>query len=456
MTSTTNWRDAVTGDFAKAHKWDDGKPGIKSDAVIAATGADYVVKVIGADAAHILTLDSADATLNEKGQGSLHAGRLAIESGTAILTTTNAIGSIAMTGGELKFSNAAALGDAAISIGQTAKLSAIASAEIANNIVIDGQATFTVGHGQTLAMDGAFTFDPSSANRLNFLSNGHGSGPGGVIDVNDTGSVGAVAAHCFLTIDGVTLGSSVAGSSFFNTFVSSAQSVVIDSGALDLTNQNDISLARLFGDGDVVNTGGRENLVLSDPQFGGTLEGDFNIRLEGGSLAATAALKAGDTIHVIGGGDIGANFVGDAPAIELKASHGNGILSLEGSTFNAAPPAVDMGTGQNNELRLDHTFNGTISDFGGHNGGTDVIVIGDEDSTSDWSLQYDPNASGTGGELVVQSGMGPIVVTLNLEGSYSQGDFVLNARSLFLEIDCSSEQSSPHTPEITHIVDALI
>src|ERR1700753_4349391 len=74
--TTTHWRNAITGDFAKAGKWDDGVPGIQDDAVIPATGADYTVKVISADAAHALTLDSTDATLLEKAQGSLHVGTL--------------------------------------------------------------------------------------------------------------------------------------------------------------------------------------------------------------------------------------------------------------------------------------------------------------------------------------------------------------------------------------------
>ncbi len=58
MSASTNWRKAATGDFAKKGKWDNGRPGIHADAVIAATGADYVVKVISADAAHSLTLNS--------------------------------------------------------------------------------------------------------------------------------------------------------------------------------------------------------------------------------------------------------------------------------------------------------------------------------------------------------------------------------------------------------------
>ena len=91
--STTSWRKAVTGDFAQAIKWSGGVPDADTDALIAATGAAYNVKVTSADAAHSLTLDSADATLLEKPGGSLDLDTLNIESGTAVLTQANTIGS---------------------------------------------------------------------------------------------------------------------------------------------------------------------------------------------------------------------------------------------------------------------------------------------------------------------------------------------------------------------------
>ncbi len=75
-----------------------------------------------------------------------------------------------------------------------------------------------------------------------------------------------------------------------------------------------------------------------------------------------------------------------------------GDLSFDGATFGGAGPAIDLGTGQNNRLSIDHTFTGTVSNFGGHNGGTDHIVIVDESGHGTPTLRYEPNEAGTGGD----------------------------------------------------------
>ncbi|HEY1708219.1 MAG TPA: hypothetical protein VGG10_08125 [Rhizomicrobium sp.] len=443
---TTHWLDAANGDFAKRDKWDDGRPDANTDAVIDAVGANYVVKVISADAANSLTVDSATALVQERGHGSLDLGALDIKAGTVALTTANTIGSIAMSGGELKFTSAAALGEGTISLTGDATFSAIASAEIDNAITLGTKVTFTVGHGQTLALDGPLTFASGSINRLNFISNGHGSiyGGTGVIDVNDTGSINPASAGSYLTIKGVIVGSTVADSSFFNSFVSGAKSVTVDTDSgLDLAGQNNVSLSNLTGYGSVYDYGGAlENLFISNAQFSGTLFGNFDLTLDGGKLSGAVELAAGDTIHVIDTGEIALTSLGKNTVIDLDAANGGGVLSLEGRTPSGAL-GVDLGTSQNNELDIDNSFNGTILDFGGHNGGTDAIVIADEAAASDWTLKYQPNDARTAGQLIVRSGAGAVVATLNLEGNYALSDFSLNQTAPYLEIDCSVDVSGP-------------
>ncbi|HEY1709187.1 MAG TPA: hypothetical protein VGG10_13035 [Rhizomicrobium sp.] len=449
--TTTHWRNAVTGDFAKAGKWDDGRPGIKDDAFIAATGPDYIVKVVGADAAHALTLDSADATLKEKTHGSLHLGVLNIEAGTAVLTTANTIGNIALSGGDLKFSDGAALGDAAIAVSHQATLSATANAEIANSIMVTG-ATIAVSNDATLKLDGEMTFDTSLAERLNFIgNNANGAADGsGVTDMD--GSIGAMSAHTFLLINGATLGSSIAQSGALDTLLTNAQTIDLESNSvLDLTGQNNLILHSFGGTGELVNTGARENVTIFNGSFGGTTTGDFDLTIEGTSIGGTIALKPGDKIQVIGGTDfLKTHFQGDAPPIVLSNSNG-GALTFDGDTYSGAGPAVDLGTGHNVNLSIDHGFIGTISNFGGHNGGGDTIILLDATDQTP-SLEYQPNADGTGGELIVQYATAP-EYDLNLIGSYSQGDFTVNPGDPS-HIHCSAEQSALRFP--VHEVDALI
>lgn len=456
--TTTHWRNAVTGDFAKAGKWNDGKPAIKDDAIIATTGADYMVKVISADAAHTLTLDSVNATLLEKAQGSLHVGTLNIEAGTAVLTTANTIGSIVMTGGELEFSTGAALGDATISLAKQAILAATASAEVSNNItLVYPQASFAVHNGSTLTLDGSLSFDTLNAETLNFVGiNANGKGDGtGVVDLDST--IGAMSAHNSLVIKGVTLGTSIADNSGFDSFLSQMQSFQIETnGRLDLTHQNNVTLENFDGVGALVNTGPHEDITLNDPAFGGNITGDFDLSMDGGEVGGTMTLQPGDAIHVIDSGVILSHFDGDAPAIDLEdaGTFSGGNLRLTGLSYSGTAPTVDMGTGQNNSLTIDHTFTGIISNFGGHNGGTDHIFFDDLSgaTSSTITFQYVPNESGTGGQLTVTYGGLP-AFTLNLEGSYTQGDFTEGTDRNY-EINCSAEQSSPHVP--AHAVDALI
>ncbi|HEY1708505.1 MAG TPA: hypothetical protein VGG10_09595 [Rhizomicrobium sp.] len=106
-------------------------------------------------------------------------------------------------------------------------------------------------------------------------------------------------------------------------------------------------------------------------------------------------------------------------------------------------------------MTVDHNFVGTITNFGGHNGGTDTITFADPNDAGKVapSIQYEPNEAGTGGELIVQYGADPAYV-LSLIGSYSQNDFAVDPHNS-LQIDCSAEQMlSPQVP--AHVVDALV
>ncbi|HEY1708042.1 MAG TPA: hypothetical protein VGG10_07240 [Rhizomicrobium sp.] len=455
--TTTHWRNAITGDFAKAGKWSDGRPGIKDDAVIAATGADYTVKVISADAAHVITLDSANATLLEKAQGSLHVGTLNIEAGTAVFNAANTIGKIVMTAGEVEISNNAALGGADISISRQAILAATANVEISNDIDESLlQATFAVKNGATFKMDGGLSFDTRDAATLNFTGLGiHGKGDGsGIIDLD--GAIGAMSAHTTVVIEGATLGSSVANNANFDSFLSNALHMDIETnGVLDLTHQGNVAIQMLLGTGEILNSGAREALTFDQYSFGGFTKGDFDITLNGGGeFGGTIALNPGDRIHVIAGAVLHALFEGAAPAIDLEDPQGfsNGELSFEGAIFDGAGPAVDLGTGQDNNLILDHNFVGTITNFGGRNGGADTITFSDESGKGVPSLQYNPNEAGTGGELIVQYGAEP-AYTLQLEGTYTLSDFTVDPGDSN-QVACSAEQSSPHVP--AHVLDALV
>jgi hypothetical protein len=451
---TTNWLNAVSGDFAGGGKWDDGKPRANTDAVIAATGAAYVVRVDSADAAHSLTLNSADATLREKAGGSLDLGTLNIESGTAVLTQANTLGSIVMTGGELDFTRSAALGNAAISL-TNATLSATGNAQIANDIS-DRQGRFEVGNGTTLKLDGHLSFDTTVGERLYFLGNTSKGTPDGSGVVDLDGTIGALGTHPnTLFLKGETLGTSIANNSDFATFLSDVRLDFGNHSVLDLTHQDNVTLNRPAGSEEILNSGTHDNLDLVDASFDGTIKGDFTLTLEGGGFLGTIALKADDQIHVVGiSGFADLRFVGDAPAIDLEnqsGTNGGTQLNLNHVTSSGAPPAIDMGTGQNNILDIKDSSIGTISNFGGHNGGTDTIVLQDGGGHGKPTLQYDPNEAGTGGELIVTYAGGP-TITLELAGHYMQSDFTGN----FTDIECSAEQSSPHARDIVHLLDALI
>jgi hypothetical protein len=203
----------------------------------------------------------------------------------------------------------------------------------------------------------------------------------------------------------------------------------------------------------ILNSGAHDNLNLVGATFNGTIKGDFTLTSEGGGFGGTIALKAGDQIHAVGtNGFADLHFVGDAPAIDLEnqsGTNGGTQLNLIHVTSSGAAPAIDMGTGQNNTLFLEDSSIGTISNFGGHNGGTDTLILDEGGGHGQPTLQYNPNEAGTGGELIVTYMGGP-TISLELAGHYTQSDFTGN----FAEIECSAEQSSPQVP--VHVVDALI
>ncbi len=199
--------------------------------------------------------------------GSLHVGTLDVEAGTAILTTANTIGSIALTGtGELEFTSSAALGDAAISISGVAKLAAMADVEISNDITSAlREESFAVENGAVLKLDGGLTFRTLNGVTLNFMGTGtHGKGDGtGVVDID--GSIGAMSTQSnnLLNITGVTLGTSIADNGSFDNLLSTPHIVKIENnGVLDLTGQDNLTFQNLQGVGALLNSGPHEDITL--------------------------------------------------------------------------------------------------------------------------------------------------------------------------------------------------
>jgi hypothetical protein len=202
-----------------------------------------------------------------------------------------------------------------------------------------------------------------------------------------------------------------------------------------------------------LNSGPHEHLTAAFISLSGGVTGDFDLTVDAGAFGGTLALSSGDTIHVTEACQFDdVHFESPALTIDLEDSVGGGTLWLTGATFSGTAPAIDLGTGQNSSLSIDHTFGGTISNFGGHGGGTDHIFIDDVTDSADPTLHYKPNEAGTGGELIVKYETMPAFV-LNFEGTYTQDDFKIDPKN-GAEIDGSAEQSSPQVP--VHVMDALI
>ncbi|HEY1708218.1 MAG TPA: hypothetical protein VGG10_08120 [Rhizomicrobium sp.] len=445
---TTNWNMAVTGNFATGGNWAHGTPDTNADAVVAATGAAYIVKVSSADVAQTLTVDSADATLLEGGNGSLTLGTLDVAAGTVLLTTANTLNAIVLAGGTLEFSNSAALGDAPIQFYGDGALSPTADVQIANEIEYSQTATFGSANGVTLKLDSGLD-DPKQINFIGNDANGKANGSG-VVDLD--GPLSISNGFTNVLIGGVTLATSIANNITFSVFVSEAQTVdIAQYGVLDLSQQNNVTVHGLSGDGEIVNMGPNETFTIESyipgtvDVFQGEIKGDFNIKMYDIAFSGTIALSPGDFIAVRDSGNFEhAEFIGAAPTIQLDKRTSDGSLDLTNTTFDGAAPAIGMGVGQNNSLYIDHSFAGSIVNFGGHNGGTDHIFIADEAGLGVPTLQYEANAQNTGGVLVVQYGPAP-AFDLNLVGTYTQADFTVDANNS-TEIDCSAEQSSPHVP----------
>jgi hypothetical protein len=207
-----------------------------------------------------------------------------------------------------------------------------------------------------------------------------------------------------IAITGSTVKSSLTNETAFETFLSDAATITLNDGSvLDLTGQNGVTLHNFSGTGKLLNTGAHETLTIATtpyPQFFvGTVRGDFDLTVTGfdSFTGSRFGMKAGDTIHMSGNST---------------------LLELNGVTFVGAEPAIDMTTGSNEHLAIDHNYAGTISNFGNNDG----IIIGDETYDSKIVIHYDHNAQNTGGVLRVQIGS-QAEIDLTLAGHYTWGNF---------------------------------
>ena len=375
-----NWKSQVSGDWNVAADWSTGAVPTSSDDVTISVGPFPYLVTIGdgpsisvggmhvlnpVTAAHSLTVNTLQAGLLENA-GSLDiAGALTVDSGFVSLNEANQIGSVDVTGGELAFGAAGALGAGTITI-TGGELLATTSVTLSNPLSLSGIPTIAAAHGTTLNEDtSSFDLDAST---LNFGAVGqdgvvvwHGQGMASAVNVV-AGTLKAGDAGLNLTLE------SSLGQGFGNAPMTVDAGATLDLGGLPLTTF-------LLGAGAVIDSGTATNLTLLGATFSGSISGPLSL------VAIDTDIFTGDNTYT------GTTTI-DAGVLQL--GDGGATGSIGGGAIS------DGGT-----LIIDRDNALTLGDAGGlHLVGTSVASI-----------------SGAGSLQQIGAG----VTTLNTANSYTGG-----------------------------------
>ncbi|MBV9906375.1 MAG: autotransporter-associated beta strand repeat-containing protein, partial [Hyphomicrobiales bacterium] len=337
-----SWKNPSNGDWSIATNWSAGAaPSLTDSATISASGA-YTVTISGIDVAGSLTFDAAQASLVESAAELIMVGALTVSSGSVSLTTTNIMGSVALSGGVIAFSNGGSLGAGAISQSGGELLSS-ANLTLSNKLTFSGTSTIAAAHGTTLN-ESASSY---TINRNTTLDIG-ASGQDGTIVWSTTSTSGVVLP----TTDSVNVqaGTLKAADAQLSTLLSVRQTMVASGATIDIAGFS-TTIADLVGGGSVIDTGSPATLTLMAANFSGTISGRLSLVANGAIIltgantyTGTTTIQAGDSLQLGTGGATGSiagGAISDAGTLTIDL---NNNLTLT-NAVSGAGVLRQMGTG---------------------------------------------------------------------------------------------------------------
>jgi autotransporter-associated beta strand protein len=315
-----SWENPSNGDWSVATNWSAGAaPSLLDSATISAPGS-YTVTISGIDVANSLTFDAPQASLVETAIELIMVGALTVESGSVSLTTPNVMGSVALSGGVIAFSNGGALGTGTVST-TGGELLATASLTLSNKLTFSGTSTIAAAHGVTLSENST----SYTIGRNTTLDIGT-SGQDGTI-LWSTSSASSVALPTTDSVD-VQAGTLKAADGQFSTLMSVKQTTVAGGATIDTAGFS-ITIADLLGGGSVTDSGSPATLTLAAANFSGTISGALSLVANGAIILAgantytgTTTIQAADGLQLGSGGATGsiAGSISDAGTLTIDRS----------------------------------------------------------------------------------------------------------------------------------------
>ena len=344
--ASTSWLAGISGNWTNIGLWTAGVPDFTSLAAIDQLGT-YTVTISSGALASVLTLDAANATLNETSAGALTATGLIVDDGTAILKGTNTLASVTVNGGLLQF-GASALGSAPVTL-DGGELAALAKAALGGHLTFGGSAsTLAAAAGKALTVSsGGWTVDDTLFPTITFGD----LVDTGTVKFGGSGNTGSGNQY-IVAINAGTLQAIDGG---LTHLLVEANGVVLAAGATIDWKGNDGQINNLSGNGAVVNSASHEFVLTLQETvpstFDGTISGAIRLVLGGSNTTYTltgqntytgetiipfmTGLELGDGTSdaTLGPGEIlnsGALFVhGNASEHFTQSISGGGILIVD-------------------------------------------------------------------------------------------------------------------------------
>ncbi|MGH6873148.1 MAG: hypothetical protein ACREHE_16760 [Rhizomicrobium sp.] len=324
--------------FSGEHDWNDtanwlggSLPGSGDTAIIHSPNA-FQVDIDSAISARIVRMDAFSATLMETSAGSIAAHTLDLISGTAIFDASNAITEVDIGNALVELGADGALGSRTIHSGGT--IEAMTDITLSNPIDFLDSGIFEAASGHTLALQNVLTIagDAVSAEDVPIRIGGTTSGIAGTIVLKGASFGGTDLPYSLdIGFGTVTTGANTHGAGAA-ALLSGADIVSVD-GTLDLRHDSSaVTLHNLYANGTVLGLTSQTFSVV-DPQFSGTLSGNFTLDVTGSGYLNGALNKS--TLY-LGPGTDALNIVGATGNVTVTTdSAANATISVgEGTTVH--------------------------------------------------------------------------------------------------------------------------
>ena len=316
-----SWQNPSNGDWSVATNWSAGAaPSLLDSATISALGS-YTVTISGIDVANSLSFDAPQASLVEKAAELIMVGALTVKFGSVSFTTTNIMGSVALSGGVITFSNGGALGTGGVAM-SGGELLATANLTLSNELTVSGTSTIATAHGTTLD-ENASSYTIGRNTTLDIGASGQHRTI--LWSTSSTSSV-TLPVTDFVNVQAGTL---KAADGQLSTLLSVRQTTVAAGAAINVAGFN-TTIADLLGGGVVTDSGSSATLTLGAANFSGVISGPLSLVANGAVIltgantyTGTTTIQAGDSLQLGTGGATGSitdGAISDAGTLTIDHS----------------------------------------------------------------------------------------------------------------------------------------